>query len=90
MPFIKWIQSVLYHGFIHPNVFPVLQEVQVGETGSSFVGVAADDTPDADLTAGKKDVFLVDVRDKTFTYVLVSIYVRSFVFLEKGLNMSYF
>ena len=41
---------------------PVLQEVQLGETGSNF----AEDTPtEPDLTAGKKDVFLVDVSRLT-------------------------
>ena len=40
----------------------MLQEVQVAETGNSFVGVAEDTPTDPDLTTGKKDVFLVDVR----------------------------
>ena len=40
----------------------MLQEVQVAETGNSFVSVAEDTPTDPDLTTGKKDVFLVDVR----------------------------
>ena len=53
---------ILFFNNIIPTSFPVLQEVQVAETGNSFVSVAEDTPTDPDLTTGKKDVFLVDVR----------------------------
>jgi hypothetical protein len=46
-------------------------EVQLGEAGSDVMGVAAEDTPtNPDLTAGKKDVFLVDVSTTTRNYII--------------------
>jgi hypothetical protein len=38
-------------------------EMQVDETGNSFVGMAEDTPTDLDLTTGKKDVFLVDLSN---------------------------
>ena len=55
-------------------IFPVLQEVQLGETGSGSVGVAEDTPTEPDLTAGKKDVFLVDVRDDNLNPLLANVY----------------
>jgi hypothetical protein len=51
---------------LNRKIYGLLQapvEVQVAETGNSFVSVAEDTPTDPDLTTGKKDVFLVDLSN---------------------------